>query len=40
MPDKKKNKERAKEYDKKLAIEGTLDQVLKVSVPVKEKKGK
>lgn len=35
---KKKKKERAKEYDKKLAIEGTLDDVLKVSVPPKKKK--
>lgn len=35
MSDKKKKekKKRAKEYDKKLAIEGTLDEVLKVSVP-------
>ena len=32
-------KERAKKYDKKLAIDGTLDEVLKVSVPrPKEKK--
>jgi len=33
---KKEKKERAKEYDKKLVIDGTLDDVLKVSVP-KEK---
>lgn len=32
-------KERAKEYEKKLKIEGTLDDVLKVSVPKKKKKG-
>jgi|GEM_PF-2367970 len=33
--DKKKN-ERTKEYEKKLKIEGTLDDVLKVSVDKKE----
>ncbi len=38
MPDKKKEKkERAKKYDNKLAIEGTLDDVLKVSIE-KDKK--
>jgi len=39
MSDKKKDKkkkERAKEYDKKLKIDGTLDDVLKVSVDKKK----
>lgn len=31
-----KKKQRAKEYEKKLKIEGTLDDVLKVSVPKKK----
>lgn len=31
-----KKKERAKEYDKKLKIDGTLDDVLKVSVDKKK----
>ncbi len=41
MTKKKKEpkKERAKEYDKKLVIDGTLDEVLKVSIPrTKDKK--
>lgn len=38
MNKKKQKKERAKEYDKKLSIDGTLDDVLKVSVPKKEEK--
>ena len=40
MKDKtKKKKERAEKYEKKLKIEGSLDEVLKVSVPKpKEKK--
>ena len=33
----KKKKERSKEYEKKLKIEGTLDGVLKASVPKKKK---
>ena len=33
-----KNKTRAKEYEKKLKIDGTLDDVLKVSVPKEKKK--
>ena len=37
--EKKKNKPRAKEYENKLKIDGTLDDVLKVSVPKKKKKG-
>ncbi|WP_350284491.1 hypothetical protein [uncultured Croceitalea sp.] len=32
----KKKKERAKEYEKKLRIDGTLDGVLKASVPKKK----
>jgi hypothetical protein len=32
----KKTKERSKEYEKKLKIDGTLDSVLKVSVPKKK----
>lgn len=32
----KNKKQRAKEYEKKLKIEGTLDDVLKVSVPKKK----
>jgi dsDNA-binding SOS-regulon protein len=32
----KDKKQRENEYDKKLAIKGTLDEVLKVSVPVKK----
>lgn len=39
MSDKKK-KERSKEYEDKLKIDGTLDDVLKVSVPKKEKEKK
>ena len=35
----KKTKQRAKEYEKKLKIDGSLDDVLKVSVPKKKKKG-
>ncbi|WP_343487177.1 hypothetical protein [Allomuricauda sp. d1] len=39
MVKKKKEKNpRAKEYEKKLKIDGTLDDVLKVSVPKKKKK--
>lgn len=38
MPKDKDKKERATEYEKKLKIEGTLDDVLKVSVPKKDKK--
>lgn len=40
MSDKKNKpkKKRAKEYDKKLVIDGTLDEVLKVSVPHTKKK--
>eukprot|EP01023_Acetabularia_acetabulum_P040590 TRINITY_DN39358_c0_g1_i1.p1 TRINITY_DN39358_c0_g1~~TRINITY_DN39358_c0_g1_i1.p1 ORF type:complete len:108 (+),score=8.18 TRINITY_DN39358_c0_g1_i1:2-325(+) len=34
----KKEKERAKEYEEKLHINGTLDEVLKVSAPKKKKK--
>jgi len=33
---KKEKKPRAKEYEKKLSIGGTLDDVLKVSVPKKK----
>ncbi|MEO9477097.1 MAG: hypothetical protein ABJG41_16245 [Cyclobacteriaceae bacterium] len=33
MAEDKKKKERTKEYEKKLSIEGSLDDVLKVSVP-------
>lgn len=33
---KNKSKERAKEYEKKLKIDGTLDDVLKVSVDKKK----
>lgn len=33
-----KKKKRAKEYEKKLKIDGTLDEVLKVSVPKEKKK--
>jgi len=41
MAEKKtKNKKRAKEYEKKLVIDGTLDDVLKVSVPKKKDKNK
>ena len=38
MSDKKKKdkKERSKEYEKKLKIEGSLDDVLKASVPKKK----
>jgi hypothetical protein len=32
----KKKKERSKEYEKKLKIDGTLDGVLKASVPKKK----
>ena len=32
----KKKKERSKEYEKKLKIDGTLDCVLKASVPKKK----
>ncbi|WP_422361925.1 hypothetical protein [Reichenbachiella sp.] len=40
MAGEKKKKERAKEYEKKLAIEGSLDDVLKVSTSKKkEEKG-
>lgn len=35
MAKKKKAKKRTKKYDKKLAIKGTLDDVLKVSLPKK-----
>lgn len=38
MSKKKKPKKRAKKYDNKLAITGTLDEVLKVSVPKPVKK--
>lgn len=37
MSEKKTKKERAKKYEKKLKIEGGLDDVLKVSVPKKKK---
>lgn len=41
MPKEEKKKKRANEYEKKLAIEGTLDDVLKVSAkPDKEKQKK
>jgi len=41
MTDKKKKpKERAKQYDEKLVIEGTLDDVLKVSVVKKDNNNK
>ena len=33
-----KKKKRADKYEKKLAIEGTLDEVLKVSLPAKRKR--
>lgn len=36
--DKKPKKERTDKYEEKLHIKGTLDQVLKVSVPKKDKK--
>ena len=37
MTEKKKEpKKRAEKYDKKLKIDGTLDEVLKVSVPTKK----
>jgi len=35
---KKQIKERAEKYEKKLVIDGTLDEVLKVSVPKEKKK--
>ena len=35
---KKEPKKRADKYEKKLSIEGSLDDVLKVSVPKTEKK--
>lgn len=35
---KKKKKKRAKKYEEKLHVDGTLDEVLKVSVPKKEEK--
>lgn len=35
---KKQPKKRSENYEKKLVIDGTLDEVLKVSVPKKEKK--
>ena len=38
MNKKKENKERSKEYDKKLTIDGTLDDVLKVSLPKPKEK--
>jgi|GEM_PF-6786771 len=34
----KEKKKRAKEYEKKLSIEGDLDDVLKVSVPIPKEK--
>jgi len=37
MPEEKKKKERESKYKKKFAIKGTLDEVLKVSVPKKAK---
>ena len=37
---KKDKKERAKEYEKKLKIKGTLDDVLSVSVPKSKDKPK
>lgn len=40
MPEKKpikKKKERSKKYEEKLKIDGTLEDVLKVSVPKKKK---
>lgn len=42
MADKKESSQKGgvKEYDKKLSIEGTLDDVLKVSLPKKPKKKK
>lgn len=36
----KKNKDRSKEYEQKLSIEGTLDDVLKTSGSKKEKERK
>jgi len=36
--EKKEKKERAKNYDKKLSIDGSLDDVLKVSVPKPKEK--
>lgn len=36
----KKSKNRAKEYEKKLKIKGTLDDVLSVSVPKTKEKPK
>ena len=38
--EKQKNKQRAKEYEKKLKIKGTLDDVLSVSVPKTKEKPK
>ena len=38
--DKKKSKQRAEKYEKKLKINGTLDEVLKVSVPQTKDKSK
>lgn len=35
---KKEKKKRASKYEKKLSIDGTLDEVLKVSVPHSKKK--
>lgn len=35
---KKNKKERTKKYEKKLTIEGTLDDVLKVSIPKPKEK--
>ncbi len=37
---KKKPKKRAEKYEEKLSIDGTLDDVLKVSVTKKEKENK
>ena len=37
---KAKPKEPSKKYDEKLSIEGTLDDVLKVSLPKKKEKAK
>ena len=38
MSKNKVNKQRAKKYDKKLSIDGSLDDVLKVSVPKPKEK--
>ena len=40
MSDKKENKKRADNYEDKLKIQGTLDDVLKISVPASKKDSK